>query len=154
MITIWIPAIFWILMNLANIFDSAGDAIGKKGKWILSKTYQMLMILSFCAMIPLTIFLSPEFTRWYYWLYFALMYILIRIGVFNASWGIFRFKHCYWWYLGDTSLYDRFLVWVISESWFARKFRPYEKFILGTIYIISWVLSLGVLINVFYLIPE
>ena len=150
----WIPIIYWFLMNLANIFDAAGDAVAKRNKWILSKTYQTLMILSYCAMIPLAIFLPPEFITLRCWLYFILMDVLIRIGVFNVTWGLFRFCYGYWWYLGDTSLWDKFLVWLINDSWVARKLKPPEKFALGWFYVISWVLSIGVLAGVFYLIPE
>lgn len=152
MISLWIPVIFWILMNLAVIFDAAGDALAKKGKWILSKTYQTLMILSLSTMIPLSRLLPADLSMWYHWVYLVLMYILIRIGLFNASWGIFRFRHCYWWYLGDTSLWDKFLVWVICDSWFARTFKPPEKFILGWLYIISWLVSIGILLDLFYVI--
>ena len=147
-----LPFIFWILMNLANIFDAMGDAFMKNSKWFLSKTFQMLMVLSLCAMIPLAIFMPPEFTTWPCWLYFALMYMFIRVGVFNVVWAMVKFgrvnKKFYWYYLGGTSLWDRFLEWIITKGGFP------QKTFLRLFYIIFWIVSIGVLTNGFYLIPE
>lgn len=157
MFAYWIPIIFWVLINLANFFDAAGDAIGKKRRWILSKTYQMIMVLSICAMIPLARLLPSELTTWQHWFYFALMYMFIRVGIFNATWGLFRWgivkvtnnrKKIFWWYLGTTSLWDKFLAQIINKGGFP------EKTFLAMLYIISEIISIGILINGFYLIPE
>ncbi len=135
---------FWILINLAVVFDAIGDALSKKGRWVLSKTFQMLMILSLVAMIPLARLLPDELATWLHWLYFALMYLFVRVGLFNATWGLVCVNR--WWYLGTTSLYDKALSWVIKSSG-----APQTHFLFW-LYLISWVVSIGVLINGFYLI--
>lgn len=139
--------LFWGLINLAVIFDAIGDAFFKKQKWFLSKLFQMLMVLSFSAMIVLSYYMPDTvIERWYDWGYIALMYILIRIGLFNAVWGIVKFGYCYWYYLGKTSLWDKLLNGIIVKTDFP------QKHFLFWIYLISWVMSIGVLTNCFYLI--
>jgi hypothetical protein len=136
--------LFFILLNLAVIFDAAGDALMKKGKWILSKTFQMLMILSFAGLIILAQYLPFKVIQWPTWLYFVLMYGFIRVGLFNATWGLICVNR--WWYLGNTSLWDKAIRWVITKGGFP------DRHFLFWIYFISWVISIGVLINGFYLI--
>jgi hypothetical protein len=148
--------IFWILINLSVIFDATGDALMKRGKWILSKTFQSLMIACFAGMIILAQYMPFKIITFPVWAQLILMYGLVRIGLFNAIWGIvaFKIKHWNWYYLGKTSLWDRSLEWIINDSWFARKFQPTEKFVLGWFYVISWFFSIGVLIQGFYIIHE
>jgi hypothetical protein len=143
---LWIPAIFWILMNLAVIFDAGGDALDKRKKWIVSKIYQIIVILCFASMIYIASRLPQEFKTWQCWVNLGLSYIFIRIGLFNAAWGIFRFRYCYWWYLGKTSLWDKFLIFIFKSAGNA------IKLFLFLFYLIFWLVSAGVIIDNFYVI--
>ena len=140
--------LLWILLNLAVIFDAISDALMKNSKWILSKTFQSLTILSIMGIVPLVYYMSGERFVWYDWLYILLMYGLIRVGLFNATWGITRFgvKHWNWYYIGRTSLWDRLLEWVCTKMGFP------EKHFLFWLYFISWLVSIGVLFNRFYIV--
>lgn len=132
----------WLAMVIAVICDASGDALMKKGQYILSKTFQMLMILMFGAMIILAQYWPDKLIMWPWWLYLILMYGFIRVGLFNATWGLIRFGHGYWYYLGDTSLYDKALAWIIKKL----NIEPYTKHFLFWYYLFAFLGSLAVLI--------
>ena len=142
--------IFWILLNLAVIFDAIGDALIKRKIWIWSKTFQLLMIFSFAGMIVLAQYMPFKIITFHVWARFILMYGLIRVGLFNATWGIvaFKIKNWNWYYIGRTSLWDRMLEWICAKMGFP------EKHFLFLLYSISWIISIGILINGFYLIHD
>jgi hypothetical protein len=165
---------FWILLNLAVITNAIMRASCKANKTGLSHVFELLMIVCFAGMIIISQELSFKVTTWPENLYLVLMYILIRIGLFNVVWSLFRFKmtyynihlfkrkneesyrvnfklpRLYWWYIGD-GLYDRILTWIMTDSWFGKAFKPPMQFFLGWLYVISWAMSIGVLTNGFYI---
>jgi hypothetical protein len=140
----------WILMILTVVFDATGDALMKRNMYVLAKIFQMLMILCFGGMIILAQYWPDKLIMWPWWLYFILMYGFIRVGLFNVIWSLvrFKFKAFYWWYLGETSEYDKVLSWIIL------KIKAPVKHFLFWYYLFAFLGSLAVLIQGFYLIHE
>jgi len=137
-------------MVLVVIFDATGDALMKRNVYILAKTFQMFMILCFGAMIILVQYWPDKLIMWPWWFYLILMYGFIRVGLFNVVWSLvrFKFKAFYWWYLGETSEYDKALIWIIDKL----NLQTHIKHFLFWYYLFAFLGSLAVLMQGFYLI--